>query len=56
MGPTSKTQVMMDCHRGDIIRGKIVVDGTVPEQVSNFEYLGYNASYVTDNDVVNKLS
>ena len=37
-------------------RAKIVIDGTVLEQVSNFIYLGYSVSYSVCNDVVNKLS
>ena len=34
---------------------KIVVGDTVLVQVSNFQYLGYNVSYITNNDVVKKL-
>ena len=34
---------------------KVVIDGTVLEQVSSFEYLGYSVSYNASNDVVNKL-
>ena len=40
----------------DSIRVKIVVDSTVLEQVSSFEYLSYNLSYITDNGVVSKLN
>ena len=46
----------MIAFRGtDPVRAKIVIDGTVLEQVSNFEYLGYSVSYNASNDVVNKL-
>ena len=43
---------VMALHRPDFIRTKTVVDGTVLEQVSNFEYLGCNVSFSTNNDVV----
>ena len=47
---------MVMTFRGtDPVRAKIVIDGTVLEQVSNFEYLGYSVSYNACNDVVNKL-
>ena len=32
----------------------IIVDGSVLEQVSNFEYLGYNVSYIINGDVLKK--
>ena len=41
---TLKTKVM-DCRGTDTVRAKIVIDSTVLEQVSNFEYLVYNVSY-----------
>ena len=36
-------------------KANIFIDGTVLEQVRNFEYLGYSVSYNTSKDVVNKL-
>ena len=45
----------MDFHRADPIRAKNVIDGAVLEQDSGFEYLGYNISYITNNDAVKKL-
>ena len=49
-----RTKVM--AFRGtDPVRAKIVEDSTVPEEVTNFEYLGCSVSYNTSNDVVNKL-
>ena len=46
---------MTSFHGADPIWAKIVIDGTVLEKVSNFEYAGYNMFYNTHNDVVNKL-
>ena len=40
----------------DPIQAKIFADRIVLEQFSNSEYLAYNVSYVTDNDVVNKVN
>ena len=39
----------------DPIQAITVVDGTVLKQTSNFEYLGYNVSYIINTDMVNKL-
>ena len=44
----------MDLHGNDPIRPNVVVGGTVLEQYFNFEYLGYNMSYIIDNDIMNK--
>ena len=41
--------VLMAFH-GDTIRANIVIDCTVLEQVSHFDYLGCNVTYVTNND------
>ena len=49
-----KTKVMA-FHGADPIRANIVVDGTVIDQVSNFGYLGFNVSCITNNDLVKKL-
>ena len=35
--------------------GNIVVDCTVLDHISEFEYLGYNVAYITSNVMVNKL-
>ena len=51
---TRKTKVMAFRGTGPL-RAGIIVDGTVLEQVSNFEYLGYSVSYNASNDVVTKL-
>ena len=44
----------MTIHVANPIRAKTGEDGTVLQQISIFEYLGYNVSYITNNDVVNK--
>ena len=46
---------IMAFRESDPVREKIVIDGSVLEQISNFEYLGYSVSYNASNDVVNKL-
>ena len=51
---TLKNKVMV-FHGADPSGVKIVVDGSVLEKVSNFEYLGQNVSYVANKDVVKKL-
>ena len=48
--------VPMAFHGVDHIRAQIVFDGTVLEQVSNFEYLGYNVPNITNTTVVKKLN
>ena len=51
---TRKTKVM--AFRGtDRVQVKVVIDGTVLEQVSSFQYLGCSVSYDACNDVVNKF-
>ena len=52
---TSTLKTPSAFHGSDPIRAKIIVDRTFLKQISNFEYLGYNESYITNNDVVNKL-
>ena len=43
---TIKTKVMPFCGT-DPVRAKTVIDGTVLDQVSNFEYLGYSCLLYT---------
>ena len=51
---TIKTKVIAFCGT-DPVRAKSVIDGTILEQFSSFEYLGYSVSYNPSNDVVNNL-
>ena len=41
----------MAFHESDLIRPESIVIGIVLGQVNNYEFLGYNMSYVTNNDV-----
>ena len=51
------TDVYKRQERGrDPVRTKIVIDGTVLEQVSSFEYLAYSVSYNASNEMVNKFN
>ena len=42
---------VMDFHRADSIQAEIVVNYTVLEKVSSFEYLNYDVSYIPENGV-----
>ena len=45
----------MDFRGTDPVRAKIIIDSTVLEQVSSFEYLGYSLSYNASYEVMNKM-
>lgn len=45
----------MTAQGDNSVLAKIIVNSTVLEPISNFEYVGYNVSYNTNNDVVNTL-
>ena len=45
--PISTLKTQGAFHGANPIHWKIVLDGTVLEKFNNFEYLGYNVSYIT---------
>jgi hypothetical protein len=40
----------------DPVRSKIIINGNILKQISNFNYLGCNLSYNYDGDVQTKLA